>query len=75
MQIVRLSLIGGKTLGDVVSGVLRYLLAVNLQREFNWYGKKGKREFGKLALAGIVYSTKYHLPFIFVSICRGLYTI
>jgi len=28
VQIVRLSLIGGKTLGDIVSGVVRYLLAV-----------------------------------------------
>jgi hypothetical protein len=27
-----------------------------LAEKFNWYGKKGKKEFGKLKLAAVIYS-------------------
>ena len=59
LQVIHLSLLGGKSLSDVVGRLLRHLMTVALQRQYNWFGHKGKKEFGKLNLAGVVCS-KYN---------------
>ena len=46
-------------MSDVVGGLLRHLMTVALQRQYNWFGHKGKKEFGKLNLAAVVCS-KYN---------------
>jgi len=47
-------MIGGKSLKQVVAGLLRQLLTVPLQRRYNWCGQKGKQKFGSLKLATVV---------------------
>jgi hypothetical protein len=42
----------------VVGGVLRHLLAVTVQRRYNWFGQKGKKPFGSLKLAGVLYAVR-----------------
>jgi hypothetical protein len=48
--------IGGKTLGAFVGGIMTFLLSVGLQRKYNWYGQKGKKAFGALKISGVVCS-------------------
>ena len=43
-------------MADVVGGILKHLLTVRIQREYNWYGQKGKKAFGQLQLANVVRS-------------------
>ncbi len=45
----------------VVGGVLRHLLAVTVQRRYNWFGQKGKKPFGSLKLAGVLCSKTFCL--------------
>ena len=51
-----MSLIGGNSMADVVGGILKHLLTVRIQREYNWYGQKGKKALGQLQLANVVRS-------------------
>ena len=60
LQIARLAVIGGKSLKDVIAGLLRQLLTVQMQRHYNWYGQKGKLKSGSLKLAALVCSKYIH---------------
>jgi len=46
LQVIRLSLLGGKSLSEVVGGLLRRLMTVALQRQYNWLATKAKSNFG-----------------------------
>ena len=54
MQIARLNVIDGKTLSELVSGMMKILMTRNLQRQYNWYGQKGQKSFGALKISGII---------------------
>jgi len=47
--------IGGKTLGEVVSQIMKFLLHVSVQRQYNWFGQKGKKQLGNLKLAAVIF--------------------
>ncbi|XP_060600015.1 uncharacterized protein LOC132753549 [Ruditapes philippinarum] len=49
-----LSVQGGVSTTDMVRRVMRQCLTNQLAVQFNWFGKKGKRAFGKLKLAQAV---------------------
>jgi len=51
-----LSVIGGKTLGEAVAGIMKFLLNVSVQRRYNWSGQKGKKKLGSLKLATVIFS-------------------
>ncbi|XP_060565983.1 uncharacterized protein LOC132725006 [Ruditapes philippinarum] len=49
------SLYSGKNTADTVRRILKRTMKSQLAEKFNWYGKKGKKEFGKLKLAAVIY--------------------
>ena len=55
-QICKLSVLGGRSLSDVVGGMVKFLLTVPMQRCYNWCGLKGKTKFGDLGIAGVLCS-------------------
>jgi hypothetical protein len=60
-------------LRDVINGILRQLLTVNLQRRYNWYGQKGKLPFGKLKIANLVCSKLFDFTLLYMCKGRKLY--
>ena len=55
-QICKLSVLGRRSLSDVVGGMVKFLLTVPMQRRYNWCGLKGKMKFGDLGIAGVLCS-------------------
>jgi len=51
-----LSVLGGRSLSDVVGCMVKFLLTVPMQRRYNWCGLKGKTKFGDLGIAGVLCS-------------------
>ncbi|XP_060588241.1 uncharacterized protein LOC132743705 isoform X1 [Ruditapes philippinarum] len=49
-----LTLQGGITRSDMSKRVMKHCMSNQLALQFNWFGKKGKRAFGKLKLAKAV---------------------
>ena len=56
--------LGGKDLGEVVGGQLKQLMSVQLQRQYNWFGLKGKLKFGHLKVARCICSMSFLSVFI-----------
>lgn len=53
---MKLVILGGKSVADVVCGMLRFLLVKSLIRRYNWFGLKGKLKFSSLNIAGTLCS-------------------
>ena len=70
----KLATIGGRNLGDIVCGMLKFLLNVAVQRRYNWCGLKGKLRFGNLKIASVICSA-YCVFLYLVSFDQPLATI
>ncbi|XP_060588242.1 uncharacterized protein LOC132743705 isoform X2 [Ruditapes philippinarum] len=53
-KVTYLTLQGGITRSDMSKRVMKHCMSNQLALQFNWFGKKGKRAFGKLKLAKAV---------------------
>lgn len=57
---MNMAILGGKSVADVVCGMLKFLLAKSLIRRYNWFGLKGKLKFSSLKIASTLCS-KYFI--------------
>ena len=63
---------GGKSLADVVGGVVKFMMRVPLQHHCNWCSLKGKQKFGHLAFAVVLCSKHRYEYFFSLYSCSGV---
>lgn len=54
-----LSVIGGKNVEKTIKRTMAAVIGPTLSKQFNWYGKKGKKSFKKLQLGAIVFGESF----------------